>query len=161
MSNRMNRIFWLVGQSGTGKTVLGERLHKFLTTEKRNWRRDVFHLDEKYIRELCNNTDYTKKGDNLNTTTIQLMASMLYDAGCDVVVSSISPTLRLRESFKESNPNVVEILLHTDSPRETERSFNPEFELPEMNFIDINTTKHKPDKAFSKIINLLTKSDKL
>lgn len=161
MSNRMNRIFWMVGQSGTGKTVLGEKLHKFLTTEKRNWRRDVFHLDESDVRSLFNNTDYTKKGDDLNTLNLQRMATFLYESGCDVVVSSTSPTLSIRESFKESNPDVVEILLHTSIPHDEERVFNPNFEPPEVNFIDIDTTKHKPEKAFSKIINLLTKSDKL
>ena len=39
-------IYWFTGQSTwVGKTVLGKKLHSFLKTEKRNWRRDVFHLD--------------------------------------------------------------------------------------------------------------------
>jgi len=159
--NRHNKIYYLIGQSGTGKTVLGERLHKFLTTEKRNWRRDVFHLDEADVRKLFNNTDYTKKGDDLNTFNLQRMATFLYESGCDVVVSSISPTLSVRESFKESNPNVVEMLLHTRVPHDEGRVVHPNFEPPEVNFIDIDITGQTPDKAFSKIINLLTKSDKL
>ena len=158
---RENKIYYFIGQSGTGKTVLGKRLHKFLTTEKRNWRRDVFHIDESGIRTLYDNNDYTIHGDNLVTSQIQLLASYLHGNGCDVVVSAITPSIKLRESFKDNIDEVVEILLHTKVPRESERVFNPEFEPPESKFIDIDTTKLNPDKAFSKIINLLTKADKL
>lgn len=38
-------IYWFTGQLGSDKTVLGKKLHKFLETEKRNYRKNVFHLD--------------------------------------------------------------------------------------------------------------------
>ena len=38
-------IYWFTGQPGAGKTVLGTKLKEFLQTEKRNWRKDVFHID--------------------------------------------------------------------------------------------------------------------
>ena len=38
-------VYWFTGQPGAGKTVLGSKLHEFLKSEKRNWRKDVFHLD--------------------------------------------------------------------------------------------------------------------
>ena len=45
-------IYWFTGQPSAGKTTLGTKLHRFLKTEKRNWRRDVFHLDGDNLREL-------------------------------------------------------------------------------------------------------------
>ena len=36
-------IYWLTGQPAHGKTVLGKMLVELLQTEKRNWRKDVFH----------------------------------------------------------------------------------------------------------------------
>lgn len=157
-----NRIYWIIGQSGTGKTTLGKQLHKFLSTEKRNWRRDVFHIDEVQLRRLFDNADYSKKGNFINTRHAQAMAEYIHEIGCDVVISIISPDLKLREQFKDKfGEDTVEILLHTDEPRDSERVFNPEFEQPEINFIDINTTNLKPEKSFSKLINHLTKLDKL
>ena len=49
-----------------GKTTLGKKLHKFLQTEKRNWRKDVFHLDGDDLRELTHNKDYSEKGRRNN-----------------------------------------------------------------------------------------------
>ena len=50
-------VYWFTGQPGAGKTVLGTKLHTFLKTEKKNWRRDVFHLDGDNLRELTTNKD--------------------------------------------------------------------------------------------------------
>ena len=51
-------IYWFTGQPGAGKTVLGKKLHSFLKTEKRNWRKSVFHVDGDDLRELTINKDY-------------------------------------------------------------------------------------------------------
>ena len=52
----------MVYRSTGGKTTLERNLNSFLKTEKRNWRRDVFHLDGDDLRELTVNKDYTEKG---------------------------------------------------------------------------------------------------
>ena len=54
-------IYWFTGQPAHGKTVLGKKLHSFLKTQKRNWRKDVFHLDGDDLRELTINKDYSQK----------------------------------------------------------------------------------------------------
>jgi len=38
-------IYWFTGQPGAGKTIQATKLKEFLQTEKRNWRKDVFHID--------------------------------------------------------------------------------------------------------------------
>ena len=55
-------VYWFTGQPAHGKTVLGKKLHSFLKTEKRNWRKDVFHLDGDDLRELTINKDYSPEG---------------------------------------------------------------------------------------------------
>ena len=64
-------VYWFTGQPWGRKTTLGKKLHSFLKTEKRNWRRDVFHLDGDDLRELTVNKDYTEKGriQNIRTRT--------------------------------------------------------------------------------------------
>ena len=45
-------IYWFTGQPSSGKTTLGNKLHKFLQTEKRNWRKSVFQIDGDDLRKL-------------------------------------------------------------------------------------------------------------
>ena len=45
-------IYWFTGQPSSGKTTLGHKLYKFLQTEKRNWRKSVFHLDGDDLRKI-------------------------------------------------------------------------------------------------------------
>jgi len=132
-------IYWFTGQPGAGKTVLGSKLHSFLRTEKRNWRKDVFHLD----------------GDDL--------PEFVHKNECDVVVSLVAPYRWLREEFKEriGYENFQEIFVHTTEKRERDHFHVKEYEAPEVEFIDVDTTKDNPDKSFSKIINHLTKLKKL
>ena len=45
-------IYWFTGQPAHGKTVLGKKLVELLQSEKRNWRKDVFHIDGDDLRAL-------------------------------------------------------------------------------------------------------------
>ena len=94
-------VYWFTGQPGAGKTVLGTKLHNFLKTEKRNWRRDVFHLDGDNLRQLTVNKNYSKEGRITNIRNAQMIVEYLHQNGCDVVVSLVSPYRWLREEFKE------------------------------------------------------------
>jgi adenylylsulfate kinase len=155
-------IYWFCGQPASGKTTLGEKLHKFLKTEQRNWRRDVFHVDGDMLREIFQNKDYSEQGRRNNIKTAQHLVEYLHLQGCDVVVSLVTPYLDLREEFKEKySSNIVEIYLHTTEERERDHFHVENFEPPESNFIDINTTKDSPNTSFSKIITNLHKLNKL
>ena len=156
-------IYWFTGQPSAGKTTLGTKLHRFLKTEKRNRRRDVFHLDGDNLRELTVNKDYTDKGRETNIRNAQMIAEYLHNNGCDVVVSLVAPYRWLREEFKEriGDKEFSEFYVHTTEKRERNKYHTQDYEPPEIEFIDVDTTKDSPDISFSKIINHLTKLNKL
>lgn len=155
-------VYWFTGQPGAGKTVLGKKLHKFLETEKRNWRKDVFHLDGDHLREITNNKDYSEQGRKNNIKMAQTIVEYLHLNKCDVVVSVVAPFIELREELKDKLAhNIVEIYVHTTEARERDHFHVADYEPPQVNFIDINTTKDSPDTSFSKLINNLNKINKL
>ena len=155
-------IYSIIGQSGSGKSTMAHKLHKFLKTERRNWRRDVFIIDDDKLRNISGNHDYTEKGIKQNIRDSYILADFLHYYGCDVVISIMSPFLEERENFKELiGPDIQEVFLHTTNDRDTKKYKFPNFEPPEVNFIDINTTKKSSDVSFSKLITNLTKLDKL
>jgi len=156
-------IYWFTGQPGAGKTVLGKKLKSFLETEKRNWRKDVFHLDGDDLRELTTNKDYSEEGRINNIRNAQMITEYLHNNKCDVVVSLVAPYRWLREEFKEKIgfDNFQEFYLHCTDKRDRDHFHTKDYESPEVEFIDIDTTKDTPEKSFSKIINYLTKINKL
>jgi adenylylsulfate kinase len=156
-------VYWLTGQPAHGKTVLGKKLHNFLQTEQRNWRKDVFHLDGDDLRQLTVNKDYSEQGRINNIRNAQMIAEYLHNNGCDVVVSIVAPYRWLREEFKEKIgfSNFQEIYVHCSEPRERDHYRVEDYEQPMVEFIDIDTTKDSPQESFSKIINHLKKLNKL
>jgi len=155
-------IYWFTGQPGSGKTVLGSKLYKFLQTEKRNWRKSVFHLDGDHLREITNNKDYSETGRRNNIKTAQTIVEYLHINGCDVVVSVVSPFLDLREEFKEKiGKDFVEVYVHCSDERPRSDFKVKDYEPPQVNFIDLDTTKNSIETSFSKLINNLNKIQKL
>ena len=155
-------IYWFTGQPSSGKTTLGTKLHRFLQTEKRNWRKSVFHIDGDDLRKLTSNKDYSDSGRENNIRTAQTMAQYIHNNDCDVVVSLVAPFRALREELKEKmGEDMVEIYVHTTERRERYKYRVRDYEAPEINFIDVDTTTDSPDISFSKIINHLNKLQKL
>ena len=145
-------IYWFTGQPAHGKTVLGKKLVELLRTEKRNWRKDVFHLDGDDLRALTINKDYSEQGRINNIRNAQMIAEYLHNNGCDVVVSLVAPYEWLREEFKEKIgfDNFQEFYLHCTDKRDRDHFHTKDYESPEVEFIDIDTTKDTPEKSFSK-----------
>ena len=156
-------IYWFTGQPAHGKTVLGKKLVELLRTEKRNWRKNVFHLDGDDLRELTINKDYSEQGRINNIRNAQMIAEYLHKNGCDVVVSLVAPYRWLREEFKEriGLDNFQEFYVHTSEARERDHFKVEGYEAPEVNFMDVDTTIDKPDQSFTKIVNYLTEKQKL
>lgn len=155
-------IYSFIGQPSSGKTTLARKLHNFLKTDKRNWRDTVFHLDAEEFRELSKNRDYSESGRRTNIKNVQVIIEYLHNNGCDVVVSFINPYIDLREDFKDRfNGDFTEIYTHCSEKRERDDYHVSNFEHPEINFIDVDTTKDSPEISFSKLINHLYKLDKL
>jgi adenylylsulfate kinase len=144
-----------VGQPGSGKTVLGKMLVDFLRTEKRNWRKSVFHIDGDDLRKVFPNTDYTEEGRRKNIQNAHSLLRYLHSNGCDVVISMVSPFRDMRNEMKvEFDGYIEEIYLTTNKKLRVEYHV-PYYEEPVENFIHIDTTKDNPTQSFSKIINIL------
>lgn len=157
------RIYWFTGQPAHGKTVLGKKLVELLRTEKRNWRKDVFHLDGDDLRALTINKDYSEQGRINNIRNAQMIAEYLSNNGCDVVVSLVAPYRWLREEFKEriGLDNFQEFYVHTTQKRERDHFKVEDYEEPLERFFDVDTTKDNPEQSFTKIVNYLTENNKL
>jgi adenylylsulfate kinase len=152
----MAKIYWLTGQPGAGKTVLGKKLVDFLRTEKRNWRSEVFHIDGDDLRELTINKDYSKEGRIKNIQNAHMIAEYIYKNGCDVVVSLVSPYIEIREEFKKRiGTDIEEIYVHTSKRRERDIYKVSDYEEPITNFFDVDTTKDNAIQSFTKIIYYL------
>ncbi len=137
-------IYWFTGQPGVGKTVLANKLKELLATEKRNWRKDVFHID----------------GDIFSVEEAQIISSFLNSNNCDVVVSITSPNLESREKFKNQiGGSIVEFHVHKKSKKDSNTMKN--YEQPLENFFDVDTIKDNPNQSFNKIIHYLNEIDKL
>ena len=136
-------IFWFTGQPGSGKTTLGKALLEKLD--------DAFHIDGDDLRGLSANTDYSEQGRINNIRTAQSIAMFLDNKGKDVVVSVVAPYKWLREEFK-SRHNVNEIYLHTSELRGREHYFAKDYEAPEEDFLEIDTTDSSVDECIDKIV---------
>ena len=146
-------IYWFTGQPGAGKTVLGTKLHKFLQTEKRNWRKSVFHVDGDHLREIYQNKDYSEQGRRTNIKNAQALVEYLHISDCDVVVSLVAPYLDLREEFKDKiGKSIVEIYVHTTEIRGREDFFVKEYEKPTERYLSINTTNESVEESTKKVL---------
>ncbi len=146
-------IYLFTGQPGSGKTTLAKKLQMWLQTDKKNWRKSVFHIDGDELRELFPNTDYSKEGREKNIQKAFDIAKYLDSCGSDVVISMVSPYIELREQLK-SNCKVQEIYCHTKKIRGKENFFALDYEPPVEFYIDLDTSK-QPDETFTNLLKFL------
>ena len=146
-------IYLFTGQPGSGKTTLAKKLQYWLQTEKRNWRKSVFHIDGDQLRELFPNKDYSKEGRERNIQKAFDIAKYLHSNGNDVVISLVSPYREMREQLK-SDCKVQEIYCHTKKMRGRENFFALDYEPPVEFYVDLDTSL-SPDDTFSKLIGLI------
>jgi adenylylsulfate kinase-like enzyme len=143
-------IYLFTGQPGSGKTTLAKKLQIWLQTDKKNWRKSVFHIDGDQLRELFPNTDYSKEGREKNIQKAFDIAKYLDSSGNDVVISLVSPYRELREKFK-SECKVQEIYCHTKKIRGREDFFALDYEKPIEFFINLDTS-YSADDTFKNLI---------
>jgi len=146
-------IYLFTGQPGSGKTTMAKKLQMWLQTDKKNWRKSVFHIDGDQLRELFPNTDYSKEGRYKNISKAFDIAKYLDASGNDVVISLVSPYKELREEFK-SQCKVQEIYCHTKQMRGRESFFALDYEPPTEFYIDLDTSD-TTDNTFKKLLKIL------
>jgi adenylylsulfate kinase-like enzyme len=142
-------IYWFTGQPGAGKTTLAKHLVTYF--ENKN----VIHIDGDDLRDIFQNKDYSEFGRRKNIERAQDIARFMSQKGFNVIVSLVSPYRDQREEFKENN-QVKEIYIHTTDERGRENFHVTDYETPNNNFIDIDTTNKKEVDSF---IELTVKLD--
>ena len=143
-------IYLFTGQPGSGKTTLAKKLQIWLQTDKKNWRKSVFHIDGDQLRELFPNKDYSKEGREKNIQKAFDIAKYLDKSGNDVVISLVSPYREMREQLK-SECKVQEIYCHTKKIRGREDFFALDYEKPIEFFINLDTS-YSVDDTFKNLI---------
>jgi adenylylsulfate kinase len=139
-------IYWFTGQPGSGKSTLANKLREFLQTEKRNWRKDVFHID----------------GDSeYSIDDAQIICEFINKNNCDIVVSNVSPNRKKREFFKSKmGDNIVEIFLYSNKKKVKDAQIDS-YETPTNNCFEIDTTTDNPLQSFTKLIHFLKQHQKI
>ena len=140
-------IFWFTGQPGSGKTTLGKALLEKID--------EAFHIDGDDLRGLSANVDYSEQGRISNIRTAQSIAMYLDNKGKNVVVSIVAPYKWLREEFKDRH-KVNEIYVHTSEIRGREHYFAEDYEKPEENFLEIDTTSVSVEECISRVLEEFT-----
>jgi adenylylsulfate kinase-like enzyme len=131
-------IFNFIGQPHSGKTTLANHLKKVLELSRQD--RKVFVIDGDILRQIITNKDYSEAGRRYNITTAYNIAKYLDSTEeFDVIIAVVSPFLDIREKFKLES-DVTEIFVHTTNIRGRENFHVKNYEYPESNFIDIDTT---------------------
>ncbi len=147
-----NKIYWFTGQPGHGKTTLARMLTDFFYKSGIN----VFHIDGDDLRKITNNKDYTKEGRVKNIELAQNISKFLYIKNNSVIVSMVSPYIKLREKFKKDVMiNVVEIYVYKRGGGEKDIYHVKNYEPPINDFITIDITNNTPKKSFSNLFKKL------
>lgn len=149
-SNNFQAI-WLTGQPASGKTTLAKLLIESLSNENPN--KSYFHIDGDDLRNLFQNKDYSREGRESNIRLGMSIAAYLINKKCIPIISLVSPYINLREEFK-SKYNVLEVYIHTSEIRGREEYFVKEYEPPQNNFFDMDTTHKTEEASLNEILNV-------
>ena len=150
MNNNFQAI-WLTGQPASGKTTLANLLIESLSNENPN--KLYFNIDGDDLRNLFQNKDYSRKGRESNIRLGMSLAAYLINKKCIPIISLVSPYISLREEFK-SKYNVLEVYIHTSEIRGREEYFVKEYEPPQDNFLDMDTTHRTEKESLNEILNV-------
>lgn len=142
-------IYWFIGQPGTGKSTLAKKLQFWLQTDKVNWRKSVFHIDEQIVRDFYDIDVDTTDEHNQIQNICATIAGYANKTGHDVVISTTSPFEEIREKYKKKY-KIKEIYCHNKKVKSTYDFFEP----PTQFYIDLDTSD-TADETFKKLIKIL------
>ena len=140
-------IYWFIGQPGSGKTVLANKLKEEVFPH-------AYRIDGDEMRELFDNKDYSMKGRIANIDAAQKIALYLHNQGKDVIVSLVTPYLDQREEFKDNKWFMWEFYCHYDKTyvtRGREEYHVLDFQKPILDYLEVDTTLDNEEESFNKI----------
>ena len=144
-------IIWFTGQPGAGKTTLALKLIE--EKKRENPELNIVHIDGDNLRSITQNFDYSLEGRKKNIENVHAIARFMDFYGALVVISVVAPLRIMRDNLKETN-KMTEIYVHTTNVRGREKNFAKNYEAPEKNFIDIDTTVDSVEESISKILKV-------
>ena len=144
-------IIWFTGQPGAGKTTLALKLIE--EKKSANPELNIVHIDGDNLREITQNFDYSLEGRKKNIENVHTIARFMDFYGALVVISVVAPLRIMRDTLKETN-KMTEVYVHTTNVRGREKNFAKNYEAPEKNFIDIDTTVDSVEESISKILKV-------
>lgn len=144
-------IIWFTGQPGAGKTTLALKLIE--EKKRENSELNIVHIDGDNLREITQNFDYSLEGRKKNIENVHTIARFMDYHDALVVISVVAPLRIMRDTLKETN-KMTEVYVHTTNVRGREQNFAKNYEAPEKNFIDIDTTVDSVEESISKILKI-------
>lgn len=131
-------IYNICGQPHSGKTTLANYLKKVL--EVNNPKKKVFIVDGDVLRKILNNKDYSEKGRRDNIDKAYAIAKYLDENDdFEVIIALVSPFKDQRDQFRFAT-DCIEIFVHTTNIRGREKFHVENYEKPNFDYIDIDTT---------------------
>ena len=145
------------GQPCSGKSTLAKELQKEFFLK----RRTAPIVDGDDIRNIFNNTDYSKEGRIKNLNRISDISIFLANQYENVVVSAVYPYLEAREYMeKNSNKKILWVYLTYTDERGREKYHVKDFDIPLLetsNLITLNTSKSSMYMCIKNVISFYKK----
>lgn len=139
-------IYWFTGGSDSNTKLFSNKLKEFLQTEKRNWRKDVYSIDDSDVLS--------------DMESAQIISNFISKKGGDVVVYLNSIDRESLDSFKNLlGTTIIEINVYNSRKRNKDKT--AEVITPKINFFDMDTCSENTNQSFSKLINYLKAIEKL
>ena len=153
-------IYWFIGQPSHGKTTLAKEFKKELDQIGEI----SIHIDGDDLRRIFGNSynkeNFTKEYRIEQTERLQRFVSHIADQRITVIVSTVNPYREVRDKFRYSREDVVEIFVHRSGKTEREHYNVVDFELPIFEsgneVYSIDTTDSTVEESMEILKNTLT-----
>ncbi len=149
----MGKIYWFIGQPNSGKTTMAKRLQYWLQTDKRNWRKSVFHIDESDVKKIYQIDNKDRQSSYIFENTVFNLVKFLHNTNHDIVVSTPCPYVELRNSFKEQI-DFREVYCYSKNRVTPKELIISDFEIPQQFHIELDTS-FEPDESFKRLLKII------
>lgn len=141
-------IYWFIGQPGSGKSTLARELKKYFDGK----RCASVHMDGDDLRDIFGGNykaeHFTKEYRDSNTRKLQRFVEYLGAQNVHVIVSTVNSDRSIREELKSRNPIVKEVYVYNSGPHVREERKYADFEIPETNFVQVDTNGKTIEESF-------------